>query len=199
MVLLPTWQELVNNLIRFGTGDPHVIVSLLEKVLRPVVVYLVLVGALRVMGKRILAQLNPFDLVVLLTLSNTVQNAIIGNDTSLSGGIVGAAALLGVNALIIRYYYRGPGIEHRVRDDDEYLIRNFTLQEQMLRKYHINLAELTALAHERGYDDVHEVESAVLYPNGTIYMKGDSRDSVRLDAILLQLKELRQEVSALRT
>lgn len=86
-----------------------------------------------------------------------------------------------------------------MRDDDEYLIRNFALQEQMLRKYHINLAELTALAHERGYDDVHEVESAVLYPNGTIYMKGDSRDSTRLDAILLQLKELRQEVSALRS
>lgn len=198
-MLFPTWPELVNNLIRFGTGDPHVLVSLLEKILRPVVVYLVLVWALRVMGKRILAQLNPFDLVVLLTLSNTVQNAIIGNDTSLSGGLVGAAALLGVNGLLIRYYYRGPGVEHRVRDEDEYLIRNFILQEPMLRKYHINLAELTALAHERGYDDVHEVESAVLYPNGTIYMKGDSRDSTRLDAILLQLKDLRQEVSALRS
>lgn len=107
-MLLPTWQELVNNLIRFGTGDPHVLVSLLEKVLRPVVVYLVLVWALRVMGKRILAQLNPFDLVVLLTLSNTVQNAIIGNDTSLSGGIVGAATLLGVNALLIRYCSAAP-------------------------------------------------------------------------------------------
>jgi hypothetical protein len=69
----------------------------------------------------------------------------------------------------------------------------------MVRKYHINLAEVTALAHERGFDDVHEVESAVLYPNGTIYMKGESHDSTRLDTILLELKALRQEVSALRS
>jgi uncharacterized membrane protein YcaP (DUF421 family) len=196
-VLIPTWQALVNNLIWFGTGGS--IVSLVEKIVRPVVVYLALVLALRIMGKRILAQLNPFDLVVLLTLSNTVQNAIIGNDTSLSGGVVGAAALLGVNAVLIRYYYRGPGAEHRVRNEDEYLIRDFKLQDQTLLKYHINLAEVTALAHERGFDDVHEVESAVLYPNGTIYMKGESHDSARLDTILVELKALRQEVSALRS
>ncbi len=65
---------------------------MLEKLIRPVLVYLVLVFGLLKFGKRVLAQLNPFDLVVLLTLSNTVQNAIIGNDTSLSGGILGAAA-----------------------------------------------------------------------------------------------------------
>ena len=70
--------------------------------------YLLLVFALAPVGKRMLAQLNPFDLVVLLTLSNTVQNAIIGNDTSLLGGVVGAVALLGVNAVLVRIYYRGP-------------------------------------------------------------------------------------------
>ncbi len=116
-MLLPTWNAFVTNLITFGTGES--MVSLLEKVLRPVAVYVVLVWALRFMGKRILAQLNPFDLVVLLMLSNTVQNAIIGNDTSLSGGLVGAAALLGVNATVIRFFYRGPGAEHRMRDEDD--------------------------------------------------------------------------------
>src|SRR5258708_17151940 len=70
---------------------------LAEKILRPVVVYFFLVTALRVFGKRELAQLNPFDLVVLLSLSNTVQNAIIGNDNSLIGGLVGALALLAMN------------------------------------------------------------------------------------------------------
>ena len=69
---------------------------LAEKVLRPIVVYIFLVAALRVFGKRELAQLNPFDLVVLLSLSNTVQNAIIGNDNSLTGGLVGAFAALGL-------------------------------------------------------------------------------------------------------
>src|SRR5690242_3951868 len=79
---------------------------LIEKILRPVLVYFFLVVALRVFGKRELAQLNPFDLVVLLSLSNTVQNAIIGNDNSLSGGIVGALALLLMNYLVVRFLFR---------------------------------------------------------------------------------------------
>ena len=72
----------------------------LEKLLRPVIVFLVLVGLLRLFGKRELAQLNPFDLVVLLSLSNTVQNAIIGDDNSVTGGVIGAFALLAINWLV---------------------------------------------------------------------------------------------------
>src|SRR5690242_1211796 len=74
-----------------------------EKMLRPVIVYVFLVALLRVFGKRELAQLNPFDLVVLLSLSNTVQNAIIGDDNSVAGGLVGAVTLLGVNYLVVRF------------------------------------------------------------------------------------------------
>src|SRR5574338_532205 len=103
------WPALWTNLLHLGTPDSASYpVSPLEKVVRPVVVYLILVFGLKTIGKRLLAQLNPFDFVVLLTLSNTVQNAIIGNDTSLAGGIVGAAALLGINALLVRVFYRGP-------------------------------------------------------------------------------------------
>ncbi len=68
-----------------------------EKVLRPIIVYVFLIVGLRVAGKRELAQLNPFDLVVLLTLSNAVQNAIIGDDNSVTGGVIGASTLLLVN------------------------------------------------------------------------------------------------------
>src|SRR4029079_15417884 len=107
------WDSLWKNLLEFGTFD-HVTISLAEKIIRPVVVYVLLVVVLRKMGKRILAQLNPFDLVVLLMLSNTVQNAIIGNDSSLLGGMVGAAALLAVNTIVVRRYYRGPKAEHKV-------------------------------------------------------------------------------------
>jgi uncharacterized membrane protein YcaP (DUF421 family) len=191
------WHALSVNLIRFGTGDQAV--SMLEKIIRPVIIYLVLVLALRKAGKRILAQLNPFDLVVLLTLSNTVQNAIIGNDTSLTGGIVGAAALLAVNTLLVRFYYRGPALEHRLMEErDIYLIRDHIPQEAALRKLHINLGELTARAHERGFDDLHEVETAVLYPNGTIYMKGDSADSLRIRQVLHEVKALRQAIDEMR-
>src|SRR5262245_45531656 len=104
--MLTDWHSLVINLFEPGTGLPAV--SILEKIIRPIAIYLLLVVLLRWFGKRLLAQLNPFDLVVLLMLSNTVQNAIIGNDTSLSGGVIGALALIGVNALLVRIYYRGP-------------------------------------------------------------------------------------------
>jgi uncharacterized membrane protein YcaP (DUF421 family) len=194
-MLLGDWHTLIVNLLTFGTSDLSI--SLLEKILRPTIVYLFLVVLLRAVGKRILAQLNPFDLIVLLTLSNTVQNAIIGNDTSLSGGIVGAVALLGVNAVLVRMYYRGSGTEHRMLEEkDIYLIRQHQLQEDALRRLHINVGELTARAHERGFDDLHDVEAAVLYPNGTIYMKGNmSSDTARLDDILRELRALRQEVA----
>jgi hypothetical protein len=88
-------------------------VPLGEKVLRPVLVYLFLVVLLRIFGKRELAQLNPFDLVVLLSLSNTVQNAIIGNDNSLTGGLVGAFTLLGINYLVVRFLFRKDRLEDR--------------------------------------------------------------------------------------
>src|SRR6185369_6999103 len=78
---------------------------LAEKILRPIVVYTFLVISLRLSGKRELVQLNPFDLVVLLTLSNTVQNAIIGDDNTVTGGIIGATSLLAVNYLVVRFLY----------------------------------------------------------------------------------------------
>src|SRR5262247_875762 len=80
-------------------------VPLLEKLLRTVAVYFFLLIGLRVAGKRELSQLNSFDLVVLLLLSNTVQNAIIGNDNSLSGGLFGATILLVLNWTLVRTLY----------------------------------------------------------------------------------------------
>jgi uncharacterized membrane protein YcaP (DUF421 family) len=187
------------NIFDLGTFD-HVTVSLAEKVVRPIAVYVFLILALRSVGKRILAQLNPFDFVVLLMLSNTVQNAIIGNDTSLLGGVIGAVALLGANAVAVRLFYRGAAMEHRLRESqDTYLIRQFSPDEQALQRLHINMGELTARAHERGFDDISEVETAVLYPNGTMYMKGSGpSDATRLSEILGQLTAIRQELGELR-
>src|SRR5471032_2668542 len=84
----------------FALGAPVV-----EKILRPILVYSFLVISIRVFGKRELAQLNPFDLVVLLSLSNTVQNAIIGDDNSVTGGLIGAATLLMINYLVVRFLF----------------------------------------------------------------------------------------------
>src|SRR5690242_20854492 len=95
-----------------------------EKILRPVIVYVFLVVSLRLAGKRELAQLNPFDLVVLLTLSNTVQNAIIGEDNSVTGGMIGAATLLVMNYGVVRFLYGHQRLDVLVEGGCDVLIEN---------------------------------------------------------------------------
>src|SRR4030081_969152 len=100
-----------------------------EKILRPIVVYFFLIAGLRIAGKRELAQLNPFDLVVLLTLSNTVQNAIIGDDNSITGGLIGAATLLIVNYAVVRFLYNHERLDRLIEGDPEVLIEHGQLKE----------------------------------------------------------------------
>ena len=196
------WHTLWSNLMHLGTPDSMTHpVSLIEKVVRPVVVYLLLVFGLRTFGKRILAQLNPFDFVVLLTISNTVQNAIIGNDTSLLGGALGAATLLGVNAVLVRVFYRGPSKDLIQQvDRDIVLINHGHLQEHEMRRLHINAGELTAKAHERGFDSLEDVEFATLYPNGTIYFQAKSAvtEAARYAELIRRMDLLSTQVAALR-
>ncbi|MDP4091229.1 MAG: hypothetical protein Q8930_18435, partial [Bacillota bacterium] len=103
-------------------------ISILEKVIRTVVVYLFLIIGLRIAGKRELAQMNPFDIVVLFLLSNAVQNALIGNDNSLLGGIVGSAVLLIINYIIVRYMYFNNKAEKVLEGVSDMLIENGVLK-----------------------------------------------------------------------
>src|SRR5438128_9382058 len=100
----------------------HLGLPVAEKILRPIVVYFFLIAGLRLAGKRELAQLNPFDLIVLLTLSNTVQNAIIGEDNSVTGGLSGAATLLVVNHWVVRYLYGHERVDRMVGGHPDVLI-----------------------------------------------------------------------------
>ena len=113
-----------------------------EKIVRPVVVYFFLVGGLRLAGKRELAQLNPFDLVVLLTLSNTVQNAIIGEDNSITGGLIGAATLLLVNHWFVQYLYGHERVDRLVEGGPEVLVENGVVKTDRLKEELITIAEL---------------------------------------------------------
>ena len=140
----------------------------LEKVLRPILVYAFLVVGLRLAGKRELAQLNPFDLVVLLTLSNTVQNAIIGNDTSVTGGLIGASTLLIVNYLVVRFVYKHGAIEKLVEGDEDALIENGQVRTERLESEAITLLELQEAAHKQGLASLDNIESAILEPSGSI-------------------------------
>ena len=139
-----------------------------EKILRPIVVYFFLVIGLRLAGKRELAQLNPFDLVVLLTLSNTVQNAIIGDDNTVTGGIIGAATLLLVNYLVVRFLFRHEKLDRLVEGEPTVLIEHGKILKARLTKEVLSLQELEAAAHKQGFGDLREVDHATLDPSGTI-------------------------------
>ncbi len=178
-------------------------VPVAEKMLRPVVIYVFLIAGLRLAGKRELAQLNPFDLVVLLTLSNTVQNAIIGDDNSVTGGLLGAATLLLINYVVVRFLFAHEHLEHIVEGEPDVLIENGVINEERLKRELLTRSELETAAHRQGFDSLKEVDRAVIEPGGTIFLSGrkPSPDEMqqkalvdRLDAIALQLVEIREKL-----
>lgn len=173
---------------------------LMEKVLRPVIVYLCLVVFLRIFGKRELAQLNPFDLVVLLSLSNTVQNAMIGDDNSVSGGVVGAFALLAINWLLMWVLYRTPKATVLLEGHPSTLIREGKLDVVELKKQSLTHEELISVLNKNGFNDPRDVQTCVLEPNGTFYVEGKkpSGGEIERDHIIKVLEELSLEVKALR-
>jgi uncharacterized membrane protein YcaP (DUF421 family) len=179
----------------FALGLP-----VLEKVLRPIAVYLFLVVGLRLAGKRELAQLNPFDLVVLLTLSNTVQNAIIGDDNSITGGLIGAATLLLVNWAVVRFLFAHPALERIVEGDATVLIDGGQILEDALRRELVTMAELHAASHRQGFDSLDEVDRAILEPTGIISFvaRKPSIEAVRHEEVLRRLDDLGRELGALR-
>ena len=172
----------------------------LEKILRPIIVYAILIVGLRLAGKRELAQLNPFDLVVLLTLSNTVQNAIIGNDTSVTGGIIGAATLLLVNYLVVRFLYEHKKIEQLVEGDPDVLIENGQIRVERLKEEVITLPELEIAAHKQGFASLAEIERAVLEPGGTITFisQKPAPEAARHEELVARLDQITRELAALR-
>jgi uncharacterized membrane protein YcaP (DUF421 family) len=171
-----------------------------EKILRAVVVYAFLIIGLRLSGKRELAQLNPFDLVVLLTLSNTVQNAIIGDDNSLMGGLIGATALLGMNYLVVRFMFFHPKLEAAIEGQPVCLINAGNLQEDKLRQELISVDELRSAAHRQGFETLNDVESAVLEAGGTFSFtrKEATIEARRYQDVLDRLDKLSEEIKSLR-
>jgi uncharacterized membrane protein YcaP (DUF421 family) len=175
-------------------------VPILEKILRPIIVYIVLIVFLRLFGKRELAQLNPFDLVVLLSLSNTVQNAIIGDDNSVSGGVVGAFALLGINWLLSWILYRSRRLNTALEGTSSVLITSGVVDEIELKRQTLTHEELTSVLNKNGFTDASQVETCVLEPNGTFYVKGvsPSFEETEKKDILDAIETLSREVMSLR-
>ncbi len=178
----------------------HLPIPLLEKLARPVIVYLCLIVFLRLFGKRELAQLNPFDLVVLLSLSNTVQNAIIGDDNSVTGGIVGAFALLATNWLLMWVLYRMPKLTKTLEGTSSLIIQGGVVDEGEMKRQTLTPEDLTSVLNKNGFSDPSEVDLCVLEPNGTFYVKGKtpSIEQVEMGEVMAVLGQLSDEVRALR-
>lgn len=174
--------------------------SVLEKLARPVIVYLVLVVLLRLFGKRELAQLNPFDLVVLLSLSNTVQNAIIGDDNSVSGGVIGAFGLLAINWLVARILFRSPRLTRLLGGEPTVLIRDGKIDSKALMHESLTVEELLDVLHKQGFEDLSQVKSCTLEPNGTFYVEAadPSPEERRHEELLERLETLSKELATLR-
>jgi len=184
-----TWKDM------FVMGLP-----LAEKILRPIIVYAFLVVSLRLSGKRELVQLNPFDLVVLLTLSNTVQNAIIGEDNSVLGGIVGATSLLVTNYLVVRFLYDHRKLDQLVEGRADVLVEGGKVHTRNLKRELITMPQLEAAARKQGFESLREVEQCVLEPGGTLTFVGKkpAAEDVRHLELVGKLERLTQEIALLR-
>ncbi|MGW4649110.1 DUF421 domain-containing protein [Kitasatospora sp. NPDC004289] len=178
------WQDL------FDAGVPYA-----EKAVRTVVVYLALLVLLRVVGKRGLAQLNTFDLVVMLLLSNVVQNAVIGDDNSLSGGLFGAVVLLFTDAVLVRQAARWDWFSRLFQGTETVLARDGAYDRRMIRRQGLRPADLDVAVHHQGGDSIEEASLVVLEPGGTLLVRlrpgdqvADKDDVAALRALLADLQ-----------
>lgn len=152
----------LNGLIDLNPADIAAII------IRTSIIYFAVLGGLRIAGKRELGQMAPFDLVVVLVLSNAVQNAMVGPDTSLTGGLVAAATLLGVNWVLNRTGLRWSWLENRLAGTPTILVNHGQFVDQNLRREGIDKEEVMMALREHGVADVEDVDTAILEVDGTI-------------------------------
>lgn len=173
----------------FVAGEP-----LLDKAIRSILVYLFLVALLRIAGKREFSQLNNGDLVVLLLLSNTVQNAIIGNDNSLWGGLFGALVLVVANRLLIRSSYGREWMIKLVEGTPTTLITHGRIHKRSLRQELITSEQLLAAARHQGATKLSDVDLGVVEPNGALTFELHDR----IGEVLERLRRIEERLDAQR-
>jgi uncharacterized membrane protein YcaP (DUF421 family) len=139
-----------------------------EFCIRGAAIYLFLLIVLRITGKRQVGQLAPFDLILLLVLSNSVQNAMIGNDTSIVGGCITAATLIGMNYFVGFLTYRSKWLEGLVEGRPIRLIHDGHIDERNLHKVRMTVHELNAALRAEGLGCVDDVQIAILENTGKI-------------------------------
>lgn len=168
-----------------------------EKIARTVLVYLGIAIVIRICGKRLMAQMNSLDLVVVLLLSNVVQNAIIGNDNSLIGGLLGALVLVLVNAGLERLAHRVPAVRYALEGRDTEVIRDGSVDRSALSRLGMTEGELSNALRHQGADSPSEVALASLEPGGsvTVNLKRDDQAASYGD-LRRAVEELRAHLDA---
>jgi uncharacterized membrane protein YcaP (DUF421 family) len=171
----------------------HLGISPAEKAVRTAAVYITLLVLLHIAGKRQLAQLNSFDLVVLLLLSNVVQNAIIGDDNSLLGGLLGAVILLAANGLLVRFAFMSPRFGKAIQGGATVVARDGRVDDEQLRKLAITHEELVAGLRRQGLE-LDDTLKVTLEPEGTF--NATPRPKPSLDDVMRKLDEIEQKLAS---
>jgi uncharacterized membrane protein YcaP (DUF421 family) len=183
-----------HNLVTMG-------IPLGEKVVRTFVVYVVLALLLRIAGKRDLAAFNTFDLVVMLLLANVVQNAIIGPDNSLWGGVAAAMALMVIHAVMVRIVVRSDRLERLLEGTPTVLVRDGEYNMKALKREGLRKADVAAALKHQGASTVHEVKEMTLEPGGALCVQliRDEENATRGDvaAVAQRLAELERKMDVL--
>ncbi len=173
--------------------------SLAEKVIRAVVIYLFLVIALRLVGKRELTQLNTLDFVVLLAVANAVQNGLIGADNSVTGALVGAIVLFAVNSALAYVLFRYARLQRVVEGTPTVLIRDGRILDDALKREQLSRDDLLLEIQSAGADRFDDVRTASLLPNGKVIVvqKEANQSSVQYDDLKARLDHLTELVERL--
>jgi uncharacterized membrane protein YcaP (DUF421 family) len=166
--------------------------SLGEKVIRAIAIYLFLVIALRLVGKRELSQLNTLDFVVLLAVANAVQNGLIGADNSVTGAVVGATVLFVVNTALAFVLFRNRRLHRLVEGTPTVLIQDGKILENALRRQEMTHDDLLEEIQSAGADTFDDVRTAELLPNGKVIVipKEKTQASVQYDDLRARLDHL---------
>ncbi len=169
-----------------------------EKVLRTVVVYLGIAIIIRLAGKRLMTQMNSLDLVVVLLLSNVVQNAIIGSDNSLAGGLLGAAVLVAFNAGLDRLALGSARVRWALEGTPSTLVEHGRIDEATMRRLGVSREELDFALRHQGADAIHEVAAATISPGGgvTVDLEPSEQNVSRAD-LAAAVAELKEQIAAL--
>ena len=174
----------------------HLCLPVTEKILRTVAIYAFLVVGLRLAGKRELGQWTSFDLVVLITIANAVQNAILGPENSLTGGIIGGATLLVTNYVVARLCYQFPAVDRLLEGREVALFENGEINARACQRELITKAELLTAARRQGARSLDEVDRITMERNGnvSVILKQDAS----LKRLLEEVGELKRLISAKR-